>query len=154
MHNVLVSAPAKVILFGEHSVVYGKPALSTSVDLRTYALLSTTCEEVTLHLLDLSATFAWSLEDIDELRETAGSWFEDTSDSLPAADVKAVNAFLTAYMHAVPHAIPMEISIRSACPVGSGLGSSASFSVCIAATLLLASGKIDVNLAEHREVIN
>ena len=33
--SVTASAPAKVILHGEHSVVYGKLALASSIDLRT-----------------------------------------------------------------------------------------------------------------------
>ena len=32
---VTVTAPGKVILHGEHSVVYGKAALAVSIDLRT-----------------------------------------------------------------------------------------------------------------------
>ena len=35
--KVIVSAPGKVHLLGEHSVVYGKPALLTAINLRLYA---------------------------------------------------------------------------------------------------------------------
>ena len=39
MTEVITSAPAKVILFGEHFVVHGATALSTALDLRTYVRL-------------------------------------------------------------------------------------------------------------------
>jgi mevalonate kinase len=34
---VTASAPAKVILFGEHFVVYGEPAIVLAIDKRAYA---------------------------------------------------------------------------------------------------------------------
>ena len=33
---MLVSAPGKIILFGEYSVVYGKGAIASAIALRTY----------------------------------------------------------------------------------------------------------------------
>ncbi|MHC1636529.1 MAG: galactokinase family protein, partial [Candidatus Methanospirareceae archaeon] len=37
---LIASAPAKVILFGEHAVVYGKKALATAIDRRLYVKVS------------------------------------------------------------------------------------------------------------------
>jgi len=36
MKKVIVSAPGKLMLFGEHAVVYGKPCLVTAIDQRIY----------------------------------------------------------------------------------------------------------------------
>ena len=67
-----VSAPGKVILHGEHSVVYGKTALAVSVDLRTSVVLSKVeskndtgslqdkCLEI--HMKDLSAHYNFPLQ--------------------------------------------------------------------------------------------
>lgn len=40
--NFYLSSPGKLILFGEHSVVYGKTAIAASIDRRTYLKLTET----------------------------------------------------------------------------------------------------------------
>ena len=63
-----VSAPGKVILHGEHSVVYGKTALAVSVDLRTSIVLSKvesrndTDKYLEIHMKDLSALYKFPLQ--------------------------------------------------------------------------------------------
>ncbi len=39
MRIVITSAPAKVILFGEHAVVYGEPAIAVAINLRTTVMV-------------------------------------------------------------------------------------------------------------------
>lgn len=53
MSIVHTSAPAKVILFGEHLVVHGATALSTALDLRTYIRLQplTGLAEPSVHII-------------------------------------------------------------------------------------------------------
>lgn len=41
MSRVVVSAPGKVILFGEHAVVHGKKAVASAIGLRTYCAVDT-----------------------------------------------------------------------------------------------------------------
>ncbi|POV99081.1 hypothetical protein PSTT_13992 [Puccinia striiformis] len=66
--TLLVSAPGKIILFGEHAVVYGKRAIAAAVNKRCYCLVEPAAyqniETVTLSLPDSGWTGSWPLNDL------------------------------------------------------------------------------------------
>ncbi|KAJ3192669.1 Mevalonate kinase [Irineochytrium annulatum] len=70
--GILVKAPGKVILFGEHAVVYGKSAVAASLGLYTFALIDDT-EKSTIKL---------DLPDVGLKREWATSELKGASDAV------------------------------------------------------------------------
>ena len=60
-----MSAPGKIILFGEHAVVYGRTAIAGSIDLRTYLSLFTSADgRIYLCLPDMNIEKTWMLKDL------------------------------------------------------------------------------------------
>ena len=59
---VTVSAPSKVILHGEHAVVYGKTAVAAALDLRTSMTLKPHSELVVVKFPDLGISQTWTLD--------------------------------------------------------------------------------------------
>ena len=66
--QISVSAPSKVILHGEHAVVYGKSAVAASLDLRTRMYLTPIVKEnvVQVDFPDVGVRQCWSGENIKE----------------------------------------------------------------------------------------
>jgi mevalonate kinase len=111
---IRASAPGKAILFGEHAVVYGRPAIAIPLSgIRAHAFGRATAHplKVTSEIL----TQATRLHDIEAL---------DRSDPL------ALMAALTA-RHIGATALKGEIRIQSDLPIASGLGSGAAVSAAL-----------------------
>ncbi|XP_055214969.1 mevalonate kinase isoform X5 [Gorilla gorilla gorilla] len=159
---LLVSAPGKVILHGEHAVVHGKVALAVSLNLRTFLRLQPHSNgKVDLSLPNIGIKRAWDVarlqsldtsfleqgdvttptsEQVEKLKEVAG-----LPDDCAVTERLAVLAFLYLYLSICrkQRALPsLDIVVWSELPPGAGLGSSAAYSVCLAAALLTACEEI------------
>ncbi|KAF2710447.1 mevalonate kinase [Pleomassaria siparia CBS 279.74] len=167
MPAFMVSAPGKVIVYGEHAVVYGKPAIAAAISLRSYLLVSSLSKShrtVTMRFPDIQLEHSWNLDDLPwDTFSAPGKkkYYYDLVTSLDPDLIAAMQPHIDAVSPKAPAAIrkihhstagsflylflslasrktaPCVYTLRSTIPIGAGLGSSASISVCISAALLL-----------------
>ncbi len=168
---LLFSAPGKVILFGEHAAVYGKPAIAAALSLRTYLLVTppTKPEDhtITLEFSDIGFNHSWHTSELPWSKVTNDVL--NTEELLPELvgalkiclkDIKqpfqhvAAYAFLYLYMCLTPKETPLygTFLMKSTLPIGAGLGSSAAISVCLSAALLTLNNRIVSPLTEEEQI--
>ncbi|XP_043354219.1 mevalonate kinase isoform X6 [Dermochelys coriacea] len=169
-----LSAPGKAILHGEHAVVHGKAALAVALNLRTFLQIRPSNNgKVVICLPNIGTSLNWeaarlrtlltafsdgldeskcpSPEQMESLKEFAG-----ITTGLSATESLGTLAFLYLYLSisAKYGQVPsVEIVVWSELPTGAGLGSSAAYSVCLAAALLTACGAIGCPLEEEKPVV-
>ncbi|KAA8622949.1 ERG12 Mevalonate kinase [Pyrenophora tritici-repentis] len=167
MPPFMVSAPGKVIVYGEHAVVHGKAAIAAAISLRSYlhvSFLSKSNRTVKLRFPDIQMEHTW---DIDQLpwdsftQPGKKKYYYDLVTSLDPDLMAAIKPFIDEVSAKAPEHIrkihhasaysflylfmslasrkvpPCVYTLRSTIPIGAGLGSSASISVCISTALLL-----------------
>jgi mevalonate kinase len=125
--GVVASAPAKVILFGEHFVVYGEPAIVLAIDKRAYAKAEV-CNDKTLHLrstnLNLAATIKNGVFNVEQ-----GDFKEAKLKFEPIRHV------VGKILQTCGENVGLDIEISSAVPVAAGLGSSAAVVASVTAAV-------------------
>ena len=163
----MVSAPGKVIVFGEHAAVYGKPAIAAAISLRSYLFINTLSESertVTLDFKDIGLHHTWDIDSLPwtasqrsserktyyshggsldtALLEAVKPHVDTISPNLPDKERKIHHGSATAFLYLFlslgsPQSPGFVYTLRSTIPVGAGLGSSASVCVCLSAALLI-----------------
>ena len=122
--NGRFTAPGKIILFGEHAVVYGKPAIAIPVSgMRASAWSETSKNGLTINALDLGEKFKLK-DNNNQFTVLAQAILARTNQNEPN----------------------LTINLSSKLPQGSGMGSSAATSTAVCRAL---SGHFGVNLAEN-----
>ncbi|MCS5650878.1 MAG: mevalonate kinase [Dehalococcoidia bacterium] len=118
------TAPGKIILFGEHAVVYGKPAIAIPVsDMRATAWSEPGENGITINAMDIDQKFKLSTD--------------KNQFSVLAQSILAITD---------GHEPNLTINLTSKLPQGSGMGSSAATSTAVCRAL---SGHLGVDLAAN-----
>jgi mevalonate kinase len=113
-------APGKIILFGEHAVVYGRPAIAVPIHQLSAKVEITSISASPMGTIHIEAP------DID-----LDSWLHEISPDHPLAYI----IHLTLDELGVNDPPSMEIKISSSIPIASGLGSGTAVSVAIIRSL-------------------
>lgn len=153
--EISLTAPGKVILFGEHSVVFGRKAIAAALGLYTKLhLKGNTSGNITLHFpsVNLEETFQ-----IENIREYFNGDDNETQKELVSTSIQKFNNFYGKYgknplteelrnclvtlFHSfcyVTGPCPgLTIEVHTDLPIGLGAGSSASYSVSISTAMLI-----------------
>ncbi|OMH33934.1 hypothetical protein BGP75_13265 [Motiliproteus sp. MSK22-1] len=152
----MAQAPAKAILSGEHSVVYGAPALALAVNCYAQARVqSIESAELVLQLTDLDRCFRYNWPEVIKRAEDAESRYQRfLLGNCPITEVLVGTDDL--YLFAIAalikdlslnHCPGILLQLRSDIPVGSGMGSSAA---TVAAMLIGVAKLIGVELTQQR----
>ncbi|GIX72858.1 mevalonate kinase [Caerostris extrusa] len=175
--KITVSSPGKTILHGEHAVVYGKAAIAVSLSLRTSLTLTSHEDKVVLNLRSLGFKREWDLNvlsdysfpesdgDItavtDEIIEKLTQVFTLNNPDCDSENLKlAFIAFLYLWIYVSKcynngAMLPCIVDVDSELSIGSGMGSSASYSVCLSTAMLVFCGRTTPSLfPEDKELIN
>ncbi|EED15232.1 mevalonate kinase [Talaromyces stipitatus ATCC 10500] len=163
----MVSAPGKVIVFGEHAVVHGKAAMAAAISLRSYLLVTTLSKShrtVTLNFRDIGLDHTWDIDSlpwnvfkhpskkkmyydlvteldpdlVEAVQPHAAAVSTDKPDDIRKIHQGSAAQFLYLFLSlGSPESHAAIYTLRSTIPISAGLGSSASVSVCLSAALLL-----------------
>jgi len=132
---VTASAPAKVILFGEHFVVYGEPAVVLAIDKRAYASAQLRKDErIYINSTDLGVSGTFK-----------GERFQvERGGSKARLKLEPIRSAVRQVLERAERKTGVNVRINSDIPVSAGLGSSAAVA---ASTVMAVSSLLGIKLS-------
>jgi len=123
--NVTASAPAKVILTGEHFVVYGEPAVVMAIDCYVHVTVSERPDRAVHIVSDLGISGFYAKDEYNP--EEGGPQAESV--------LRPVNIAANTVLDLLEKKTGLEIKVDSQIPVAAGLGSSGALAVATVAAV-------------------
>jgi len=124
--SVTASSPAKIILFGEHFVVYGEPALVTAIDKRAYASADLRSDErIYVSSTDLGIFGYFQNE----------SFQAERGGPEARAKLEPIRIAIQRTLNLAKRKGGVNVKVRSSIPVAAGLGSSAAVAAAAASSV-------------------
>ncbi|MEM3617934.1 MAG: mevalonate kinase [Candidatus Bathyarchaeia archaeon] len=125
--GVIASAPAKIILFGEHFVVYGEPAIVLAIDKRAYARAELR-KDKRLFLRSLNLNVAGFFEN--------GNFkIEEGNPKEARMKLEPLKCAVEKVLEISGERVGLNIEVNSTVPVAAGLGSSAAVAAAVTAAV-------------------
>jgi len=135
---VTASAPAKVILFGEHFVVYGEPAVVLAIDKRAYVSAQLR-KDKRIHIISIDLGVAGTF---------MGERFQaEKGGSKARLKLEPVKNAVQQVLEKTERKAGVNVKIDSDIPVSAGLGSSAAVAT---STIVAVSNLLDIELARDQ----
>jgi mevalonate kinase len=136
--GVTASAPAKVILFGEHFVVYGEPAIVLAIDKRAYAKVELR-QDKRLYLRSANLNLAGYFEN--------GYFKVEQGDAKEAKlRFKPLKLTVEKVLEIYGDNVGLDVEVNSTVPVAASLGSSAAVAAAVTAAV---SALLEVTMSKE-----
>lgn len=128
--TVTASAPGKAILFGEHAVVYGKPAIAVAVDKRARVTINEgNTDHIQLKIPELDVYGSINIDNGSITQLTISGEAEENPGTFDAGIMQYIKCALFQGELDSPMDHGLDIEVKLEIPIGGGLGSSAAITV-------------------------